>query len=299
MRCVIVRVPVANVWTKPISGEWVELALSKHGWMKYWVDSLTLNGRFKLWKENLLQTQVLLGDRVIVVKEEGEWVEVRVPSQPSSKDKVGYPGWMHKSQLGELPFFVQKNEHEHFVVTVPQADLLDKDEDEKQVIVYQTSLPVVHADAEWVYVMTPDGLRKVQKDAGVFVLGRLPKKGSGQELFEYGEQFIGLPYLWGGTSAFGYDCSGFTSTLARAIGVVIPRDAHDQAKAGKAVKKEDWQPGDLLFFAHEKGKGFIHHVAVYAGNGMMLHAPKTGRNVEITLIAGVYAEEICAIRRMG
>ncbi|UOY91243.1 C40 family peptidase [Ectobacillus sp. JY-23] len=277
----LVRVPVANVWTKPVEG--YELALSEQGLMKEWTESLTLEGRMQLWKENVLQTQVLLGDEVEIVKEEGDWAEVRVLSQSSSKDKKGYPGWMYKGQLREGNL-----QGERFVITVPEAELFDEEEREKQRIVYQTVLPLVKEEGDWVFLMTPDGLRKTKRENGA----------AGADLLTNGKQFIGLPYLWGGTSAFGYDCSGFTYTLARSVGVDIPRDAHDQAKAGEAVERADMQPGDLLFFAYENGKGAIHHVAVYAGEGQMLHAPKTGKCIEVIPIEGIYAEELCAIRRV-
>ncbi|MFP3340688.1 NlpC/P60 family protein, partial [Micrococcus sp. SIMBA_131] len=74
------------------------------------------------------------------------------------------------------------------------------------------------------------------------------------------EKFIGLLYLWGGMSSYGFDGSGFSCNMARAIGCTIPRDAHDQLNSGEAVKEGEWEQGDLLFFAYEQGKGSVHHV---------------------------------------
>ena len=90
------------------------------------------------------------------------------------------------------------------------------------------------------------------------------------------QQFSGVDYLWAGTSASGWDCSGLTSAAYAAHGVVIPRDADDQAEAGTPVDRADLQPGDLLFY----GADSVTHVAMYVGDGRMIQAPATGRQVE-------------------
>lgn len=87
----------------------------------------------------------------------------------------------------------------------------------------------------------------------------------GHGIVEQGTRFLGLPYLWGGVSSYGYDCSGFAYSMHRYFGISIPRDASDQAKQGALIEKEHLQPGDLLFFAYEEGKGSIHHVAFTPG----------------------------------
>ncbi|MCP8967952.1 C40 family peptidase [Ectobacillus ponti] len=290
----LVSVPVANVWTKPVQGEWLQLALS--GWTRYWIDSLTVKERYRLFEEKLLQTQVLLGEEVLVVRTEGDWAEVRVPSQRTSQDAAGYPGWMQLSQLREA---VALRSWQHFIVVSPSAELYSSDGASKQVIAYQTALPVAEEQKHWVYVHTPDGIRKVRRMSGEIIAGRTPAPAGRERLLKFGRRFLGLPYLWGGNSAFGFDCSGFTHTLAKAIGRDIPRDAGDQAREGTPVEPGQQQPGDLLFFAYEQGKCRVHHVGICAGFGRMLHAPKTGRSVEIIELAGTpYEAELCAIRRL-
>lgn len=92
-------------------------------------------------------------------------------------------------------------------------------------------------------------------------------------------QFLGIPYLWGGTSAKGFDCSGFTKTAYLLNGVVIPRDASQQVHAGVEVATDsslvNLQPGDLLFFGRKTPER-ITHVAFYLGNGEILHTAGSG-----------------------
>ena len=90
-------------------------------------------------------------------------------------------------------------------------------------------------------------------------------------------EFMGLQYLWGGLSAWGYDCSGLTWAVYRVHGITIPRDADAQAAAGTAVAMDALQPGDLIFY----GVKFVHHVAIYAGGGKMIESPNSRSEVRL------------------
>lgn len=105
-----------------------------------------------------------------------------------------------------------------------------------------------------------------------------PVSGRGQDILNYGYQFLGVPYVWGGTTPRGFDCSGLTQYVFRQFGINIPRVASAQASVGTRVAYADLQAGDLVFF----GSGSITHVGIYISNGNMLHAPRPGKNVEIT-----------------
>jgi Cell wall-associated hydrolases (invasion-associated proteins) len=87
-------------------------------------------------------------------------------------------------------------------------------------------------------------------------------------------RFLGIPYLWAGTSGFGFDCSGFTQMLMRSRGIDVPRDTRPQATwDGLApVERAGLQPGDLLFFGKSAEK--ISHTAMYIGNGEIIHATR-------------------------
>lgn len=83
-------------------------------------------------------------------------------------------------------------------------------------------------------------------------------------------QFLGVPYVWGGSSPNGFDCSGFVQYVYAQQGISLPRTADIQATAGYPVDKADLQPGDLVFFAGDYVN--ISHVGIYVGDGKMIHA---------------------------
>lgn len=96
------------------------------------------------------------------------------------------------------------------------------------------------------------------------------------DICQYAKEFIGNPYVWGGTSLTkGTDCSGFVMRVFQKYGVKLPRNSRAQASCGTTIKVSEAKPGDLIFYA--KGKT-INHVAIYIGNGQVVHAssPKTG-----------------------
>lgn len=96
------------------------------------------------------------------------------------------------------------------------------------------------------------------------------------DLCRYAKQFLGNPYVWGGTSLTkGADCSGFVQSIFKNYGVSLPRTSREQARKGTAINASELKAGDLIFYA--KG-GSINHVAIYIGNGQVIHAssPKTG-----------------------
>ena len=293
----LIAVPVATVWTNPDSVREVdEPAVVNPVKISKWLETLTHESRLALCDENRIQSQALFGQEVLVTEERKGWSHVIIPDQPSSKDKRGYPGWIPSAQLtlGEL------SPSDSYAIVISEfADLINKNNEAELKLSFQTILPVVKELDESIEVETPIGTRFV-KQADVMISNNKvnDRKGSGADIVTSGEAFLNLPYLWGGMSSFGFDCSGFSYTMCKAQGYLIPRDANDQARNGTDVPLDRLLPGDLLFFAYEEGKGSIHHVAIYYGDDKMIHSPNTGKSIEILSLKGTYYEkELCVARR--
>jgi hypothetical protein len=101
------------------------------------------------------------------------------------------------------------------------------------------------------------------------------------------ERFLGVPYLWGGCTPLGLDCSGFVQLVFALAGVPLPRDAHQQAACGEPVAREALAPGDLLFFGTDgSSDARVTHVALSRGGAEFLHA-RGGRGVQIDQLTEV------------
>jgi len=145
-------------------------------------------------------------------------------------------------------------------------------------------------------VIIPDGkVAYVPKaDAQMYQEWSKQRNPVASNIIATGKQFLGFPYLWGGTSIKGLDCSGFVKTCFLLNGVIIPRDASQQVKAGEEVDLsnilENLQPADLLYFgrkATETTPERITHTGMYIGNGQFIHSASTPASVVInSLIPG-------------
>jgi cell wall-associated NlpC family hydrolase len=106
---------------------------------------------------------------------------------------------------------------------------------------------------------------------------------------------VGVPYRWGGASpAHGFDCSGLVYWAYARLGIELPHSSYALHDEGRPVKRSRLEPGDLVFFS---GLG---HVGMYLGRGRMVHAPQSGRHVEVVRLAGsYYGERLVAARRIA
>ena len=118
----------------------------------------------------------------------------------------------------------------------------------------------------------------------------------GAELAALAPKYLGVPYVYGGASPAGFDCSGFVWYLAHLLGVTLPRTASGQYETGTAVSRDDLLPGDLVFFDTE---GYASHVGIYVGGGDFIQAETSGTSVMYTsLDSGYWADTYLGARRI-
>ena len=128
-------------------------------------------------------------------------------------------------------------------------------------------------------------ITKSQQNYGTMANPVVGPKGSkfGAKAARMVQDYLGTPYVWGGSKPGGFDCSGLLQWVWGKLGVKIPRVTYDQIKAGSRVNRGQLRPGDAVFFG---SKSDPHHVGMYIGGGQFIEAPRTGLNVRISNLAG-------------
>lgn len=198
----------------------------------------------------------------------------------------------------DTAFLIEDEDDDFYVVLLDnQKALLPKKFGKDEIYVKVTSF---NNDTESIKSIK-DSLLKLAEQLGIQISLNDFDSEIGSAIVNYARQFVGNPYVWGGNSLTdGCDCSGFTQQVLAHFEISIPRHSGDQAKVGITVDKEDLQPGDLLFF--NRGNR-IGHVAIYAGNGMIVHAKGSDYGIvleklkETPVICKRYIEnsEVCNI----
>ncbi len=110
---------------------------------------------------------------------------------------------------------------------------------------------------------------------------------SGTAIVNCAKQYLGVPYVWGGASPSGFDCSGLVYYVLNSVGISVPRSLREQQSLGVYVAKSDLQPGDIVYFQNTYASG-ISHVGIYAGNGKFIHAPHSGAVVSYADLNSTY-----------
>lgn len=278
MTAVAIGVPVATVWAGPDAPRPEDAAaVADVPDVATWAEGLSGRDRRGLHGRTL--TQALLGEPVEIVTERGEWAEVVLPEQPSSADPRGYPGWVRRAHLAPS----SDASGEQLVVTAAASTVSTADGAFR--LSFGTRLPRLESDGDRVRVALP-GPRTATLPVADVRLAQSPA--DTDRLLMSARQFLGLRYLWGGTSAWGLDCSGLVHLVHRAHGVRVPRDAFDQHAAAAPVPLDEAAVGDLYFFARLGEK--VYHVGFVTtgpqASRAMLHAPESGELVEDAPLAG-------------
>lgn len=245
-----------------------------------------------------LSTQAIMGTPLRILKklEDGEWFTVQTPD--------GYLGCLDDdgfAPMTEEEFKAWKAADKIFITAAQTFARSEANSNSAVVsdLILGNILKKRGVSGDFIEVEFPDGrIGFVQKDDQVpyeeWMNAPTP---TAEKILETAQNFMGHPYLWGGTSAKGFDCSGYTKTVFYKNGIQIPRDASQQVHTGIEIETDTtWKnllPGDLLFFGQkgEKGeKDKIRHVAIYMGDGKIIHS---AGNVKIeSLVSGEpnYAE---------
>lgn len=203
-------------------------------------------------------TQLLFGETVKIYEEKkGDWRKIKTAFDD-------YDCWVDKKQITEIS--IEEFEHINVHSKVLSAELIhviqNKTTEEYIPIVLGSFLPnyknnnITFNKSEYVFDgLTFDGLKKNTKN----------------KLIENAYIYLNAPYLWGGRSPLGIDCSGFTQILYKLNGVQLPRDASQQAKVGQTLSfVEESEAGDLAFFDNDEGN--IIHVGMVLDNNKIIHA---------------------------
>lgn len=231
-------------------------------------------------------SQAIYGNNVTLLVSHGEWSRIQTADHykgwvPSRHIRIvlsgsGYATSGPTVQVESLfaNIYAEPDITKHKpVITVPfetKLELASDDTDPKQPAKSQS------APEGWVHVGLP-GRTNAWIQAGDVATDS--KTLSIPESIELAKRFLGFPYLWGGTSSFGFDCSGFTQMLMRERGVIMPRDADKQAawNGVVVVDRKNLQAGDLLFFGSSAKD--ITHTGYYIGDGQFIHDTTNGHPV--------------------
>ncbi len=200
-------------------------------------------------------SQALMWENVQIQETFENWYQIRMED--------GYDGWIHSFYLE----FRKSLKVEHTFVTdrsIPVFYEIDQINSLAALLSYGTYMPIDEKTDDYLKIYLPDG------KIGYMKPQQQVEKTSREIIIELATSLLAVPYLWGGKSSFGYDCSGFVQMVLKTAGIRIQRDTSLQIKTKKLKKihLDEAEPGDLLFFLENNR---TNHVAFLLGGGKIIH----------------------------
>lgn len=222
---------------------------------------------YKILGESVV-TQARLSEPVKILEEQDYWYYIEMSD--------GYKGWIHSKdvQTVDEDNWLKWQESPHLLITKSFSPILSPHNlCSINAAVMATRLRLAGESEGYFIVILPDGQAGFVPKQNGFVISSFAgiPKGSYDNIIETGKRYIDLPYFWGGTTPYGFDCSGFVQTLFLMNGYKLPRDANQQFEEGEIVKeRRDLIKGDVVFFStYAPGAS---HVGIFIGNGEYIHS---------------------------
>lgn len=210
--------------------------------------------------ESEIVTQLLFGDFVKVLEKGEPWIKIRF-------ERDQYEGWMDFKQLTYIDSSIYERGTTERPMVLAEPILELEGPKGIQNIILGSDLPFYK-----------DG--KLRLGSEIYTVLDPVDFAAKPDLFHIAEIYLNTPYLWGGKSIFGIDCSALVQLVFKVCGVDLPRNASDQVHAGKPVDLDDRKAGDLAFFINDKGK--IHHVGILMSPHEIIHAAGRVRKDRLT-----------------
>jgi hypothetical protein len=202
-----------------------------------------------------MTTNGLMFESVIILGKQDSWLKVKMED--------GYEGWMHHFYLSEY----QVNPHNRLILTDRYTPLRLQRGKDGQIIAllsFGTVVPLIKKTSGYCKIQMING-----EEAFIPAQQEILQQNR-SDIIRLITNLLGVPYLWGGKSSFGYDCSGLVQMVLKAAGISINRDSNEQSKDEKLedISMNDTEVGDLVFFSENE---CINHVAFFAGEGKIIH----------------------------